>query len=77
MKNINSLLTLQRMFHASRKIWRWKRTLKGEGQELYWSKRKQEEETGGEERGGWATGVLDSDNNGWVRWQPSLIGRMR
>ena len=31
---------------------------------------------GGGERGGRGAGVLDSENNGRVRWQPSLIGRL-
>ena len=26
--------------------------------------------------GGVGTGVLDSENNGRIRWQPSLIGRL-
>ena len=33
---------------------------------------------GGEGRGGegMEAGVLDSENNGWIRWQPGLIGRL-
>ena len=33
---------------------------------------------GGRERGGGGVGagVLDSENNGRIRWQPSLIGRL-
>ena len=34
---------------------------------------------GGEGRGGGGSvgaGVLDSENNGRIRWQPSLIGRL-
>ena len=35
---------------------------------------------GGEGRGGeggaWGGGVLDSENNGRIRWQPSLIGKL-
>ena len=32
---------------------------------------------GGEGReGGGGAGVLDSENNGRIRWQPSLIGRL-
>ena len=27
-------------------------------------------------RGGVGAGVLDSENNGRIRWQPSLIGRL-
>ena len=30
----------------------------------------------GGERGGVGVGVLDSENNGRIRWQPSLIGRL-
>ena len=30
----------------------------------------------GGERGGVGAGVLDSENNGRIRWQPSLIGRL-
>ena len=33
-------------------------------------------ERGGGERGGVGAGVLDSENNGRIRWQPSLIGRL-
>ena len=28
------------------------------------------------DRGGVGAGVLDSENNGRIRWQPSLIGRL-
>ena len=44
---------------------------------VYWSKREQEEGGGGTAgRGGEAgAGVSDSENNGEIRWQPSLIGR--
>ena len=31
---------------------------------------------GGERGGGGGEGVLNSENNGRIRWQPSLIGRM-
>ena len=31
-------------------------------------------ERGGGGRGGGGAGVLDSENNGRIRWQPSLIG---
>ena len=31
---------------------------------------------GGGGRGGVGAGVLDSENNGRIRWQPSLIGRL-
>ena len=31
-------------------------------------------ERGGGERGGVGAGVLDSENNGRIRWRPSLIG---
>ena len=34
------------------------------------------ERGGGGGRGGVGTGVLDSENNGGIRWQPSLIGRL-
>ena len=34
------------------------------------------EEGGGGKRGGVGAGVLDSENNGRIRWQPSLIGRL-
>ena len=30
----------------------------------------------GGEGGGVAAGVLDSENDGRIRWQPSLIGRL-
>ena len=33
-------------------------------------------ERGGGGRGGVGAGVLDSENNGRIRWQPSLIGRL-
>ena len=33
-------------------------------------------EAGGERGGGVGAGVLDSENNGRIRWQPSLIGRL-
>ena len=33
-------------------------------------------ERGRGERGGVGTGVLDGENNGRIRWQPSLIGRL-
>ena len=66
--------------------WRRKRALKREGYGLYWSKREQEEEGGGGkgkeggERGGGGggggAGVLNSEKNGKIRLQPSLIGRM-
>ena len=59
------------------------RTLKGERNELYWSKREQEEgggvkgrERGGGRGGGVEAGVLDSENNGRICWQPSMIGRL-
>ena len=32
---------------------------------------------GGGRGGGVGAGVLDSENNGRIRWQPSLIGRLR
>ena len=31
---------------------------------------------GGGKGGGVGAGVLDSENNGRIRWQPSLIGRL-
>ena len=31
---------------------------------------------GGGVEGGVGAGVLDSENNGRIRWQPSLIGRL-
>ena len=31
---------------------------------------------GGGRGGGVEAGVLDSENNGRIRWQPSLIGRL-
>ena len=34
-------------------------------------------ERGGGEMKGVGAGVLDSENNGGIRWQPSLIGRLR
>ena len=33
-------------------------------------------ERGGGARGGVGAGVLDSENNGRIRWQPSLIRRL-
>ena len=33
-------------------------------------------ERGGGGRGGVGAGVLDSENNGRIQWQPSLIGRL-
>ena len=35
-----------------------------------------ERERRGGEGGGVGAGVLDSENNGRIRWQPSLIGRL-
>ena len=32
---------------------------------------------GGEREGSGGAGVLNSENNGRIRWQPSLIGRIR
>ena len=34
------------------------------------------ERGGGKRGGGGGPGVLDSDNNGRILWQPSLIGRL-
>ena len=33
-------------------------------------------ERSGGERGGRGAGVLDSENNGRIRWQPTLIGKL-